>query len=935
VLQTLSDFLQSDTAPWFRSIISGHLSRVPLREDGVLQTIVFIAAQFAPSLGQNDQPPSLSGPPITIQAIMQISKLLSSVPQSMDPLTYFHNIAPKLLVLMDGNDPDLKKTAAYVVGNGILGKRAYGVPGTVGHSIFVEPAFKAITATLDASSRKWLKSSINLNKDECLCDTAQLEDGILVSESELLVALERITLLTLQQPDPGLVKRLIHPILLPLWGLACYAEEQGNSGWYVKVLSLLQTYFSISAGTHPLIKIIENLLWNGGPSWTYTRGPTGGISLTERSSAELDFIQLVGSLDRRANSFTRLLGSDPQSEERTCDVFLYVSETWLGAAPNSDSSIQLNISRHEAESKLIAKKLVSTKIAEKLLESFQDTLSRHPLRVLGLVKQLIESESDYCRNANERKKSEGPSLASLVNIVAHEDTGISMESNRVDSAESLSASFSLLSTILASPGFFMSEDLRPMLEGIKTQLSQLVPYLPAALSQAGTTTAMLLEIHLSSLDGKQESKSTSLPTADLDIHRQALRNISTSLPPVQAEGLALLSNLIIKSSPVLDIPSTLSLLLSLVTEPSTTKAAATEEFIYLPAIKSLGLLASKHPRTVIKTLVDLYADRNEERSINQRLKIGESLLRTIQDLGGEALALVDEAAKLIGEGMISVAGRRARKSKAQKARKLQLDQERRKREREERESVMPPGWKISAPASLKDEFEASSSSPSSLFFDYDDPDAEKPEQAAVSADILSSWAAGAAGDLEPDDLRIRASAISILGTAVQTNLMALGPSIASSTVDLALATLTHEPGPESAILRRASVVLLLDVLKAIDSAHETRRSGDIGFGFSFIADGNASTDVNETYGPTTIGNIPTMLRTLNFVESQETDDIVRGHIRVLIESLEAWMERSLLWGIGSYRGGKRLELGKRIAGLNIDPLACEDNQRKPKIEEIE
>lgn len=895
-----------------------------------MQTIVFIAAQFAPSLGQNDQLPSSSGPPITIQAIMQISKLLSSVPHSMDPVTYFHNIAPELLVLMDGNDPDLKKTAAYVVGNGILGKRAYGVPGTIGHSIFVEPAFKAITATLDVSSRKWLRSYTNFDGDECLCDTAKLEEGILVSERELLVALERITLLTLQRPDPGLVKRLIHPILLPLWGLACYAEEQGNSEWYNKVLSLLQTYFNISANTHPLIKIIENLLWDGGPSWTYTRGPTGGVSLKERSSIELDFTQLVGSLDRRANGFTKLLSSDPQSDERTCDVFLYVSETWLRAVPNRDSSIQLNILQHEAESEFTTKKIISTKIAEKLLESFQDTLSRHPLKVLGLVKQLIESESNYCRNANDKRKQSqetgGPSLASLVNIVAHEDTDLSVESNRVDSAESLSASFSLLSSILASPGFSMSEDLRPMLEGIKTQLSHLVPYLPTTLSQPGATAAMLLDIHLSSLDGNQESKSISLHTADFDIHRQALRNISTTLPPVQAEGLALLSNLIIKSSPVLDIPSTLSLLVSLITEPSS-EAAATEEFIYLHAIKSLGLLASKHPRTVINTLVDLYADRDEDRTIDQRLKIGESLLRTIQDLGE---ALVDEAAKVIGEGMISVAGRRARKSKAQEARKLQLDKERRKREREERESAMPSGWKISAPALLNDEFE----SPSLL--DYDS-DAENPEKAAVSAEILSAWAVGATVDLEPDDLRLRASAMSILGTAIQTNLMALGPSIASSTIDLALATLTHEPGPESAILRRASVVLLLDIIKVLDSTQETRRSGDIGFGFSFTAD-NASIDISETYGPATIGNIPTMLRTLNFVESQETDDIVRGHIRVLIESLEAWMEKSLLWGIGSHRDGKgklRLELGGKIAGLNVDPLAYQDGQRKPKIEEVE
>lgn len=81
-----------------------------------------------------------------------------------------------------------------------------------------------------------------------------------------------------------------------------------------------------------------------------------------------------------------------------------------------------------------------------------------------------------------------------------------------------------------------------------------------------------------------------------------------------------------------------------------------------------------------------------------------------------------------------------------------------------------------------------------------------------------------------------------------------------------------------------------------------------------------------------------MLRALHFVEGRETDGISRGHLRVLIESLEAWMEKSLLWGIEA-KGRQdeedepRLELGDRIAGLSVDPLAGRD--ARPKIEEID
>ena len=74
------------------------------------------------------------------------------------------------------------------------------------------------------------------------------------------------------------------------------------------------------------------------------------------------------------------------------------------------------------------------------------------------------------------------------------------------------------------------------------------------------------------------------------------------------------------------------------------------------------------------------------------------------------------------------------------------------------------------------------------------------------------------------------------------------------------------------------------------------------------------------------------------MEDRETDSIVRGHIRVLIENLEAWTEKSLLWGIGTrgrdVEGNESIfELGDRIAGLSVDPLA--GRSARPKIEEIE
>ncbi|KAJ6133891.1 hypothetical protein N7523_000213 [Penicillium sp. IBT 18751x] len=921
LLPTLSNFLQSDTTPWFKAAISSQISRVPLRSGGVLQTIMFIASQFAPSLGQEAQTELSAGPHFTVQAIMQISRLLSSVPLGVEPVSYFTAIAPQLLTLLDGPDPDLKKTVSYAIGNGILGKRAYGAPGTIGHSIFLEPLFGALTAELNDVSERWLVQCSDMESSPTLNEESST--NALVNGSMVDLAIKRLESLALQHPNPGLVKRIVYPILLPLWGLACYTKEHDLTDYHERIMALLKTYFGISVGVQPLKKLVDHLLWDGGSTWTYSTEPKRQIALTRRTRLEGDqsnIIKLIDSLQSRTDLFVSLLGSDPSSEERTGDIFLYVSERWLVQPQIHDNGAK---TQTLGESDDVLQKLISAKLAEKLLDNFKDTLSRRPLRVLELIKQVIDGELRRLDSrARQRDHRTGNvSLSSLSNIVSgqkeQEDT------SDKESSESLSTAFSLLSTVLASPEFSTSQETKPLLESVKSHLDQLIPFLSPAMAKPATTSSMLLEIQLTS-PGHDGSKPTPSHVTDLETHRQALVNLNSNLPPVQAEGFSLLSKLIMSGSPVLDIPSTLTLLLSVITDM--TESTANEEFIYLNAIKLIGTLASRHPRTVMKTLVDSYIDKKEQRSLDSRLRLGESLLRTVQDLGD---ALTGETAKILGDGMVALAGRRGHRPETQKDRKEQLEKEQRRKEREERkqkEAALPAGWSIPTdqiPPKLEEE-------------KGDDSDTESPEQAVHAANIVAAWAAGASTDEEPDDLRVRASALSILASAVQTNILGLGPSIVSSAVDLALATLTLEPAPESAILRRASVILLLDILKALDAARETRHGKDVGFGFSLHDDTYSFSSQDQSGGLSTVGNIPSMLRTLGFVETIETDSIVRGHLRALIESLEAWLEKSLMWGIGAQRDDEpRLEIGDRIAGLAVNPMTGRGDSTRPKIEEIE
>ncbi|KAJ6164754.1 hypothetical protein N7470_003426 [Penicillium chermesinum] len=901
LLPTLSNFLQADPVIWFRVTVSSHLARIPLRPQGVRQTIMFIASQIGPSLGQEARDEPSNGPHFTLQAIMQISRLLGSVPQGMDANRFFATIGPQLLALLDGEDPDLKKTASYAIGNGILNKRAFGAPKTIGHSIFVEPIYGVLTAQLTDGCMKWLQRFSDDGHATPIQDKIPESSDILVASPLVDLALERLASLVLQHPNPGLAKRLLHPVLRPLWSIACFADEQKLSKLYEKSFSLLQSFF-----------------WD--LHWTYQVDSGGNsISITKRhptSNDQSNIIRLVDSLQGRTDLFVKLLESDPNTEETTGDIFLYVSQTWLVKSPD-DAKKPETI----GDTENVMQKLVSATIAKKLLENFKDTLSRRPLRILELIGQVIDGErQSLSREAENRrsKESRAPSLTTLGSIVP-ESNADENASPETETSESLSVAFSLLSTVLASPDFAITPETKPNLESTKANLDQLIPLLPDTLQKPATTSSMLLEIQLVS----PENEGTKLPPqsiSDLETHRQALANLNSELPPVQAEGFSLLSKLVANSSPVLDIPSTLTLLLSIITDIS--ESTANDEFVYLNAIKLIGTLASRHPRTVVKTLVDSYADKSERRTLDQRLKIGESILRTVQDLG---TALAGDTAKILGEGMIAVAGRRGKKPEAQKTRKQKEEKERRQKEREERQR------KRCSFARMEGLVGPSEPKPA-IALEEGDSETETPEQTAHAANIIEAWAAGSFNDDEPDDLRVRASALSILASAAQTNIIGLGPALVSSALDLALATITIEQAPESAILRRASVVLILDVLKAIVAAQEARHGGDIGFGFSLSNDG--------AKGNASVGNIPAMIQTLGIAESKETDTIVRGHLRALIESLEAWLENSLMNGFGARHGSDgtdeiRLELGDRIAGLDINPMAGKDGSSRPRIEEIE
>lgn len=120
--------------PWLRTKLMEKLTLVPLRPDGVRATLEFVFSVHPSSTVKLSEAavPQKRGANITHEALGVASNLLSAPPSSVTPETWYAAIAPQLLLLLDGGEgPELVKTASYIIGFGILGRKASGAPGTL------------------------------------------------------------------------------------------------------------------------------------------------------------------------------------------------------------------------------------------------------------------------------------------------------------------------------------------------------------------------------------------------------------------------------------------------------------------------------------------------------------------------------------------------------------------------------------------------------------------------------------------------------------------------------------------------------------------------------------------------------------------------------------------------------------------------------------
>ena len=440
----------------------------------------------------------------------------------------------------------------------------------------------------------------------------------------------------------------------------------------------------------------------------------------------------------------------------------------------------------------------------------------------------------------------------------------------------LAVVLSLLNLVVTAPTFQRSDIGSDELKIVESSLERLSREDRAQVSPTARNLALLLK-YRDEVDQSDEpiSKPSNRQVEDRKTYNLAMNYITASdnPPPVMSEGLNLLSSLIIAGSSILDIQAVTVLMSNLLTD--------NEDYINLRVIKVFTQLANKHPKVVVQELLDHYLDAQEKSSTDIRLRFGEALLQVIERLGE---TFTGDVAKQACEKLLSIAGRRGYRPKtmAKQARDEKLSKLKGKKKEQEDE-------------------------------DMPDEDEEMTEEEKANNDILAQIIQGWESKRGSEDVRMRASALSIFGTAIETNIGGIGPSLVSASVDLCINVLAMERELETAILRRAAILNVLGFVRALDKAKEAGRR--LGFGLT----DESREDIS---------------RTLQYVAETDNDGLVRQHAKDVIESLENWQMASFLPD-QSHINPPELS---SLAGLHVNPggtLVDAAGRPRPRIEEIE
>lgn len=305
-----------------------------------------------------------------------------------------------------------------------------------------------------------------------------------------------------------------------------------------------------------------------------------------------------------------------------------------------------------SQADLVFSFFVDLRILEGLLDKHKSDIIESPSEIISLVSSILD---EFVESLNEKQKEKTKPLSEqLVDITrnldhndeeADSDDEDEEKEEEQTNTETVQVALSLLTAIVSESligSSTLADDDRRVLKSFGHSLKLIAEHGHPSVSTSAETLAILLDE-----TNIPTARSKSNMTESQQNYQTALTNLQDPLVPVRAHGLHVLRNLIIARDPVINVNSVLNVFMSTLNDD--------DSFIYLNSIKGLQALTDIHGTEVIQPLIIRYTSVGKSPTLDERLRIGEAILRTVQRLGS---ALTGKSADIIMYAMISTVANR-------------------------------------------------------------------------------------------------------------------------------------------------------------------------------------------------------------------------------------------------------------------------------------
>ena len=159
--------------------------------------------------------------------------------------------------------------------------------GTAGWNAFARHMLCDIDPSLGQDNTRESKTSENsiLDQSSPLIQDLDHKFGgkTIVPSPRISTALRRLKTLTSAHPNPGLTKRLLRGIMLPLWALSSWPGVTSTTEEAIckPARDLLRIFLQLANDDQSLLSIVQNFMFTGQPGhWEYTNDK-GELSISQ------------------------------------------------------------------------------------------------------------------------------------------------------------------------------------------------------------------------------------------------------------------------------------------------------------------------------------------------------------------------------------------------------------------------------------------------------------------------------------------------------------------------------------------------------------------------------------------------------------------------------------------------------------------------------